>query len=164
MLLNGCERGLYAYILGLVGNFADADDLDQIVKLQLWREFGKYEPGTDFGAWARTLARYQVMAHFSSKKRSRAQYASEVIKLLADDLAVEAEQFDRRAYALEECLKSVSDSNRDLLRRVYTDGAAVNQVARDSGRPVDQLYKILSRTRRFLHDCIQKRICQGDTA
>ena len=57
------ERGLYRYILSLVLNVAAAEEISQNTGLQLWEEFGRFDLNTDFGAWARTIAYYQVLKH-----------------------------------------------------------------------------------------------------
>jgi len=160
-LLTRHERGIYAYVLGLVGNFADADDVEQEVKLQLWREFDRFEPGSDFGAWARTLARYQAMAFISRRSRSRLTFAPDVMDLLDHDLPATTERIDERALALEECLSAMSPTNRELLQRVYTDGMPITRVAEECSRSVEALYKSLQRIRRALFECIQRKLGRG---
>lgn len=55
-LLNEHERALNAYILTLNPHWADAEDIAQEMRLRLWKQFDKYEPGTDFCAWGRSIA------------------------------------------------------------------------------------------------------------
>ena len=62
------ERGLYRYILSLVLNVAAADDISQNTSLLLWEEFGRFDLNTDFGAWARTIAYYQVLKYRQTRE------------------------------------------------------------------------------------------------
>ena len=43
---------LFNLIFCVVQNFSDAEDLFQQSTMALWADFDKFEPGTDFGAWA----------------------------------------------------------------------------------------------------------------
>ena len=47
-LLGQHERRLLGFILSLVPNWADADDIAQEVKIRLWEQFDKYDPAKDF--------------------------------------------------------------------------------------------------------------------
>ena len=49
-LLAKHERRLRGYILALVPNYADAEDVAQDVRIRLWEQFDRYDPAKDFGA------------------------------------------------------------------------------------------------------------------
>ena len=51
------QRELYAFILSMLPNLTEADDVLQETNMVLWRKREEFEPGTNFGAWARTVAR-----------------------------------------------------------------------------------------------------------
>ena len=54
--LYGEHRGhLYGHILALVGQPAFAEEILQDTSLLLWREFDRFEPGTNFRAWGRAM-------------------------------------------------------------------------------------------------------------
>ena len=73
-LLSQHDRVLYGYILALVPRWADADDLAQEMRIRLWQQFDKYRPGTDFGARARSIAYYLVLAHREKTARDRLHF------------------------------------------------------------------------------------------
>ncbi len=51
-LLTGNERRLKSYILTLVPNLADAEQIAQEASMRLWEQFGQYDPSEgDFSAW-----------------------------------------------------------------------------------------------------------------
>ncbi len=68
-LLGQHEARLVGFIFSLVPHWADADDVAQEVRIALWNEFDKYDPAKDFGAWARTIAYYEVLTY--RKKRQK---------------------------------------------------------------------------------------------
>lgn len=159
-LLAQHERRVYGYILALVGNFADADDLQQEVNVRLWESFDRFEPGTDFGAWACTVARYQVMAFLKATAGAKVRCSQAVIDRIADELATASasESVDDRAIALEQCLREVSPFNQKLLRRVYGHAEPIHAIGKELGKSSDALYKAVQRARRFLFDCVRARM------
>ena len=60
-LMTRHERLVYGYILSLVPNWADADEILQETNIRLWEEFEKFETGTNFAAWAVRVAHFQVL-------------------------------------------------------------------------------------------------------
>ena len=63
------DRQWKAYVLSLVPHWADADDILQDTKLELWERFAEYDPAGDFGAWARKIILYRVMTFRSQSGR-----------------------------------------------------------------------------------------------
>ena len=50
-LLNGTHAMLLRYVLSLVANRHDAEDVLQRASVVMWKRFGTFESGTDFVAW-----------------------------------------------------------------------------------------------------------------
>jgi RNA polymerase sigma-70 factor (ECF subfamily) len=154
------QRSIYALILSLVPNWADADEILQETSLRLWEHFDRYVPGTDFGAWARTLAKFQVMTYRRKKGRQREQFGDEFVEVMA----TEAERRDvnsceaDRDEALSKCLQSLPEHSRELLRAYYAPGAVPHQVAQSRARTIEWLRLALFRIRRILRSCIEQRL------
>src|SRR6184192_1801013 len=71
------QRRLFAYILTLLPNRTDADDVLQDASLVMWDKFDADQPPTDFLAWARRVAYHKVLdfykkTHRDGKKLNRA--------------------------------------------------------------------------------------------
>ncbi|WP_145282237.1 sigma factor [Pirellulimonas nuda] len=60
-LLAASERQLAGFVLALLPNFADADEVLQETKLRLWEQFDGYDPSQSFDAWARSVAYFQIL-------------------------------------------------------------------------------------------------------
>ena len=58
------QKRIAGLIYSLVPQGADADDVMQETCAVLWRKFGEFGLGTDFGAWALRIARFQVMSYY----------------------------------------------------------------------------------------------------
>ena len=61
-LYRDCERRIFAYLMAMLGNPHDAEDVLQETLLALWQSFGDFQPGTHFYAWARQVAYHRVLS------------------------------------------------------------------------------------------------------
>ena len=57
------QTALRAYIISLMPGMDGVSDVLQETNLVLWEKRGKYQPGTNFQAWACAIARYEVKTH-----------------------------------------------------------------------------------------------------
>src|SRR5580700_5633498 len=85
-LLQQHDHRISALVFALVPDWADAEDLIQETSVRVWEQYGEYKPGTDFGAWACTIARYMVLAYRKRQKRSRLQFSSNVLEVVAREV------------------------------------------------------------------------------
>ena len=100
-LLAEHERALSAYVFSLVSSPADAADILQECKLALWRMFDRFEPGTDFRAWARAVALHQILNfRRAAKRRPESPHEHEFIEAVAAEIDRRADELDRRAELL----------------------------------------------------------------
>lgn len=67
--LLGLLPNLRAYARSLTGNLADADDLLQDTMVRLLGAADRFEPGTNFKAWAFTVLRNRFLNEFVAKHR-----------------------------------------------------------------------------------------------
>lgn len=161
-LLTQHERGVYAYILKLVLDWNEANEILQETNVRLWEEFERFEPGTNFGAWARTIAHYQVLAWRKRRQRSRLVFDNETVECLAiDGDGVDESAIDEsRRLALAKCVEQLSSRHRDLLAKCYAAKATIRGVAEELCRSTEAVYKALQRIRVALHRCVEERIAR----
>jgi RNA polymerase sigma-70 factor, ECF subfamily len=157
-LLGEHELKLASCIHLLVPFWQDAEDILQETKLRLWRDFSTFQPGTDFPAWARTVARYVIRAHFKSNQRKPLCLSSEVEDLILGDLASAPSRPDIRLETLVDCAKRLSAEAMFLMRRCYIDKRTIKDVAAELGRSLPGTYKAISRIRQQLFECVQDRM------
>ncbi len=160
-LLKQHDQRVSGFIFALVPDWSDAEDLIQETSVRLWEQFGDYRPGSDFGAWACTIARYMVLAYRKKMQRSRLQFSSDVFDLVASEVDVAAPDQHGRLRALAKCLNRLDSGSRDLLRQCYDQGAKIKDVAQKVGRSIEGVYKVLSRLRKTLHDCVLGEMHKG---
>lgn len=149
------ERRVYAYIVSLLPDLVEAEDILQETSLVLWQKFSEYEPGSNFLAWACAIARHKTLQHMAKKKGLEVIFSDDVIEVIAKQAAIESTTLDRRHRALAQCMEKLSERDRDLVQRRYADGATVQGVSQQVNRSVDALYKALSRIHESLFNCVR---------
>ncbi len=163
-LLTQNERKVYSFILSMVPNLADADEILQETNVRLWEQFDKFEPGTDFAAWARTIARYMVMAFRTRTGRERVHFSDTFLRVVADEMAAIEPEMDQQREALDACLKTLPTHSRQLIDLVYTGGLSMKDIAGRIGKSVAATYKATARVRTALYHCIENRLNAGGHA
>lgn len=158
------ERRLYAFILALVPNWSDADDLLQETSAVLWRKLDEFEPGTDFAAWALSVARFQVLNYRKKQRVNQARFSDQTVEALADRMTTLSEQSDARRDALEGCLTKLRDRDRELVQLRYQPGATTQAVAGRVGRSLPAVYKALNRIHTQLLFCIRRTLAEEGVA
>jgi RNA polymerase sigma-70 factor (ECF subfamily) len=154
------ERLVYGYILSLVPNWADADEILQETNIRLWEEFDKFVLGTNFAAWAIRVAHFQVLTWRKKVRRSRLVFDQRVVDAIAAEPSWTDEAFEARQQALGECVSTLPDHSRELLRNCYVRGTKIKDVALRLNRTPAAVYKALERIRETLHSCIQRKLEQ----
>lgn len=157
-LLTQHQRRVYGYILKLVVNWADADEILQETNLRLWEEFDRFEPGTDFAAWAIRVAHYQVLTWRKKRSRSRLVFDETAIQTISEEDRSAMTPCDPREQALMACLEQLTIRNRDLIQRCYAGKHTIRRVAEELNRSAVSVYKSVQRIRLSLHRCIEGRL------
>lgn len=157
------ERRIRGFILALVPNWSDADDLLQETSAVLWRQLDSFEPGTDFAAWALSVARYQVLNYRRRERTRAARFSDRTFEALLDLAARSSSSSDARRDALEGCLAKLGESERELIRLRYQSDATTQAVADQLGRPMKAVYKALNRIHDALLQCVRRSLGTGAT-
>jgi RNA polymerase sigma-70 factor (ECF subfamily) len=154
------ERRLYAYILTLLANRTDADDVLQEASLVMWDKFDEAHPPTDFAAWGCRIAYFKVLDFYKKNHRSRIHFSQPMLEQVAETLAEQASslQLDERREALAGCIEKLRPRDRDLLARRFAPGATTQSTAAQVGRSADAVYKALAKIRLALFDCVTRAL------
>lgn len=148
------EPRIYSYIVAVLGNWADADEVMQETSIALWEMFEQFVEGTDFCAWACRVAHFRILRFRQERKRDKHEFEPDLIETLDAVAVQELETFDERRLALSGCLETLDEADRALLKKCYADGALIKNVADEQQRPVTALYKDLARIRKALFECV----------
>lgn len=152
------QRALYLYVLPLVGNAADADEVLQETNVVIWAKWQQFEEGTNFLAWARAIARLEVFRFRRSRHHRLSFLNDELLDAVAHRAEINSDQSEARQKALEHCLQKLRPTDRELIQMRYAPGQNGDRVAAQLGRPANSVYQSLSRIRRVLLECVQHRL------
>ncbi len=151
------QRRLYVYLLSLVHNVADAEELLQESSYILWKKFDEFRPESHFGAWACRIAYFEVLKHRERRNQGELSLSPEFLDRVAGKMAQVSDLLETQSDAFNFCMDRLSESDRELITLRYTPGASVQQIAADIERPARSVSKSLSRIRKTLLDCIERR-------
>lgn len=158
-LLNLYKKPLFRLILCMVRHNSDAEDLFQQTAITMWDKFRDFEPGTDFLAWASSIARNKFRDFVKMKARGKVFLSDSVIDKLAqknDDSALDGV----RMRALVECRKKLGQRDQELLAACYGRERSVVELAGQTGRSAGSIYNSLWRIRRALYACIERTLAR----
>ena len=153
------ERQLEGFIVAMVADWAVAEDIAQETKLRLWEQFDQFDDRQDFGAWARSIAYYQVLTYRTRHKRSREQLFSEqFLENVAKEESSYQDEVLARQRFLASCFSKLNEKNRSLLTLVYSGKESIRQIARRLERNESAVYKAVQYAREWLHRCVEKEL------
>lgn len=157
-LQQASQRQMFAFILTLVPNRTDAEEVLQEANLVIWRKRDQFEPGTNFLHWANRVAYLEAMAYSRRRRRHWLWFDSELSENMAGVASEMSESLDKRIDLLQGCINQLPEKDRDLIQERYLNDNPVKSVAKVLGRSADAIYKALTRIRIVLHSCIERKL------
>jgi len=154
------QRMLREFILSLVPDSNDADDILQEVSVVV---LAKSDPPQDFQkfpAWCRGVARNVLLHHWRTKRKTLTPSPRflEAVEMAYQEGDAREDEMNLRRRALEECLKRLPESSRSLLEMRYVRQVPSQEIARTLGRSATGVRMALVRVRQALGSCIQGRL------
>jgi RNA polymerase sigma-70 factor, ECF subfamily len=157
-LLAAHNQSLYRYIFSLLPDPDQAQDVYQDAVMTLWEKFGEYRTDEPFLPWAYRFAHFKVLAHRKKNRRQPALLDDDVLNILAEEQVEENERLEAQLRLLPGCLDKLTQKERRLLEMRYDGRATLAQIAVETGRLADTLYRVLHRVRKKLLDCMEGRL------
>lgn len=154
-LLLANESRVRSFLRGLLPTWEDVDEVMQESSLVAWRKFDDFAPGTAFGAWMLTIARFEALKHRRRAARSPILFADDVWDLLMKE-AIEEEAEAIPQSHLEACLQKLGPERRELLLKVHAPGVVMRELASQFGKNEQAFYKTVQRLRAIVLDCVRK--------
>lgn len=162
-LYTPAQRRVHAYIMSLAPDPADADDILQETSIVLWRKFAEYDAARPFVTWACGVARIESLRFLRQRGRRMLPLDPSTLDLIDAEHEALAQEHDDRRAALDRCVGKLSETDRALVRDCYGGDAKYKDVAKQLGRPVNSVYKSLSRIRAALAACIEQSMDEEDS-
>ena len=157
-LLSAHDQELSGYVVSLVPNWADADEIIQETKLRLWEQFDQYDPTKDFGGWARAIAYFMMLAYRKQSQRVAARFSQQFVDVVSREAASLATEAYPLRQALSDCIAKLSQAARELLWACYAGKETIKDVAIRLGRSVRGTQRAVAKTRTDLQRCIEDAV------
>jgi len=127
-----------------------------------WQDF---IAGSNAGAWFRTVARMRCREVLQRRKRDSAASLETVdpAGLRSETTWQASTAFSaRHTTALAQCMTQLPEQHQQLVDLFYVKRERCERVAAQLHKTVDSIYMMLSRIRKRLRECVQRRL-QEDT-
>ena len=161
-LLLKSQSSIYAFILVLIHDQNDADDIMQETVTLMWRKFSTFESGTNFTAWGVAIARNKTMKFVEKHRNSRLQFTESVIKAIDSHTTSELDQMSRFLAALKDCIAKLGKHHRHLVQMRYEKNIPSKKVADLVGLPLHTFYRTMARIHRSLETCIRRTLAKEE--
>jgi RNA polymerase sigma-70 factor (ECF subfamily) len=156
--LTAAQGRIHAFLISLMPGSPDVADVLQETNLTIWKSRERYQPGTNFLAWAFTIAKLEVLhQHDRAKRLGRILLSPELTEVLADEMPHDVMHKDY-LQALESCMTKLTDGQRDIIEARYQTGHSLEIHARLTGRNPGALRIALLRIRETLRECVEKSV------
>ena len=157
-LFSKCQGRLQRYIMTLLPNMADADEVFAETSIRLWEQFDDYDSERDFGAWARSIAHFHVLTRRKKIARRRVVLSDVALENLADRAWSMEQPSGGRQEALRLCLQKLPGTPRDLVDQFYAADRRLADIAESLGQTPTAVRKRLSRIRMQLRKCVDRQL------
>jgi RNA polymerase sigma-70 factor (ECF subfamily) len=156
------QQEIYAYILTLVANVHDADDLFQEGLTVMWNKFDQFQEGTNFVAWAVQVMRYLILDYRRRMARSRViQLSDEVLESFMDRMPGLQDQMAVRLEVLNRCMDQLDPRAKRMVKMRYERNVPVVDMASRLQISARQIQRTLASINGILLRCMRRTLARG---
>ena len=153
------QQEIYAYILTLVPNVHDADDLFQDGMTVMWRKFDQFQSGTNFAAWGVQIMRYQILDYRRNLARSkRVLIDDSLFDVLMDHIPNIQDEVSVRIEALRKCQRLLDNRAKRIIKMRYERNISVEEIASFLKVSRRHVYHILGQINSILLRCMRRTL------
>jgi RNA polymerase sigma-70 factor, ECF subfamily len=125
-VLEQFERRVFHFVLRMLRNAHDAEDVTQDTFIKAWRHLASFRPRNSFSTWLFTIARRTALNHIRARRptEERGEH-DEVMPENPRDAATDREQ----AEAIWNLARRLKPDQYEVLWLCYGEGFSVNEIA-----------------------------------
>lgn len=159
--LHALWPALRAYATSLLGgDRSSVEDTLQETALHIWQNKHELPEIRNFQGWVFRITYFKALSCYRDRKCDRMiAFEPDVMERIADAAAdVLADGGNDHVEVLADCLKHLNTADRDLLAWRYEHGHSLTILAEKLGKTADSIHQRISRLRRSLRLCMEKKI------
>lgn len=157
-LLVPSQRRIHAYILYLVPNSSDADDILQETLAEIWNKFEDFEEGSNFIAWSLTIAKYKILSFRQKNKNSKVIFKEKLNGLLEEAGRESVGVVQQEIDALKQCMEKLSIKHKSYVLMRYEQGLTFREIASQVGVSMQAVFKSVCRIHASLAKCVEMHL------
>lgn len=158
-LFEADKNRLYAYIYAYMLDYAAADDIFQETSMTLWREFEKFEIGSNFSKWANGIAFNRVRSYRQSHKKYKLGINDDILHELEEVISItETSKKPSKWWHLQSCSALLPDSLKAVYKAFYVEELQAQEIADTTGRSIFSIRKSIHKLRKMLFDCVEQKV------
>lgn len=160
-LLTNHQEVIRSYIISQLPGCSEVRDILQDVNMVLWEKMADFKMGTNFGAWACTVAYYKILDYRKKQKKNGFLVFDETLAnmLVTEHQPREPHFLEDKRNALRHCLEKLPDKEKALVQARYSSPTGeMERISSETGRSRASLRVTLNRIRSGLRDCISRRL------
>lgn len=148
-----------AFVVSVVRDFRDRDDLIQDIAVAVFDSFDSYDSKRPFEQWALGVARNQFKSYLRKRKRDRERhvFGDETVECIERAMAEEPVEELRKLEFLRECFEELGERGRQLCEMRYQDDLKPAAISEKMAMPGTAVRKALQRAREQLRQCIERK-------
>lgn len=159
-LVKSHQKALREFLYLICPNQSAREDILQETNRVLLQKRSNFQLGTNFGAWARKIARLQYMSYLKQRKtKSLLCFDSDLVQVLAKTVEKEGEDLaQQRMEVLPKCLLALDVADRELVKLKYEQQLSLKTISEITGRSEGGLKQAYMRLRKSLGECIDRKL------
>lgn len=160
--LKEIQINLFSFIFSTLHKKCDALDVLQETNLVIYKKKGEFNPKLGkLKTWAFRIARFQIMAFLTKRKRNRLSFNSEVVEQVMDQAETYCMQNqDLQKRALESCYKDLPEHMAIIAELWYKKDKSMKEISKITGRSIGAVSSTMHRMRQSLTKCAKRKINQ----
>ena len=152
------QRRIHAYILYLVPNASDADDILQETLAEMWNRFDDFREGSNFIAWSITIAKYKILSFRQKNKNSKVLFSDHLSGLLDGESEKNLTFVKQEIEALKKCMEKLSSKQKNYVLMRYEQALTFREIASQVGVSMQAVCKSVYRIHASLAQCVEMHL------
>ncbi|MEX0792283.1 MAG: sigma-70 family RNA polymerase sigma factor [Pirellulaceae bacterium] len=158
-LLENHREKIFLYLMALVNDRDDADDLCQRISIVMWQKFDDFDHARSFLSWACGIARLEAYNFRRARSADRLIPQNDLPQLLAVTLEnFEQDPAEQRLAALRKCVQALPKLEQSFLHDIYWEGHSCDSIAEKLECSTRTFYNRMYLLRRRLLKCVSRRL------
>jgi RNA polymerase sigma-70 factor (ECF subfamily) len=161
IIIRAYQREVWQVVTAMLFDTRAAEDLVQRSFISAYQHLHQYQPGRDFGAWLKEIARNHVRQELRRASREDIRlelYRNQVIQSSETTSGLSTEEALQEA--LRQCTEKLPPGSAKLVELRYALGRNFGEIATAIGRTLEATRQHLARIRLHLRECIEKKLAQ----